>query len=308
MLASTKVSSALQDYITFSFGRNWGAYLAACFSEERVRIAQEWILRFLELPNLKGKTFLDVGSGSGLSSLAAFDAGAERILSFDVDPHSVEATRQVRGLRGNPPNWIVQQGSVLDDSFIAGLGTWDIVYSWGVLHHTGRMWDALSNAAPLIGPRGVLYIALYTTDPSSEFWAAVKRRYNHAGPLGKRLMEYAYVGRYLILPNLFWPWRIVQRVRDYKKGRGMAYLFDVRDWLGGYPFEHARIEDVLRFGQDRLGLRLANLTTGAACTEYLFSAPSDRWWGGSSQQGTVPAIADLVAGSPLGEASGSNQA
>jgi 2-polyprenyl-6-hydroxyphenyl methylase/3-demethylubiquinone-9 3-methyltransferase len=264
--------------VTFSFGKNWEAYLAKCFSEERVRISREWLLRFLELRDLKGMTFLDVGSGSGLSSLAAFDAGAERVLSFDIDPHSVATTTRARELRGSPANWDVLHGSVLDLPFLEGLGTWDIVYSWGVLHHTGRMWESIRNVASRVRPDGVFYTALYTTDPSSGHWTEVKKIYNAAGPFRKRMMEYGYVWRHLIRPNLFAPFRIRRTIREYKAGRGMDYMTDVRDWLGGYPFEHARIEQVLHFGQDDLGLRLVNLKTGEANTEYLFAAPGNRQW------------------------------
>jgi 2-polyprenyl-6-hydroxyphenyl methylase/3-demethylubiquinone-9 3-methyltransferase len=274
----TTTTAAPADPVTFSFGENWEGYLAGCFSEERLRIAKDWLLGFLELPDLKGKRFIDVGCGSGLSSLAAHDAGADRLFSFDVDPASVRATTRLRELRKNASHWDVANGSVLDPAYVAGLGTWDIVYSWGVLHHTGRMWDAVRNAATLVRPDGLFYIALYTTDHSSEFWKRIKLRYNRAGRLRKRYMEYAYVWHDLVKPNLFHPGRMRAKVRDYKTKRGMDYMHDVRDWLGGYPFEHARVEEVMRFGQDELGFRLVNLKTGEACTEYMFAAPDHPRW------------------------------
>ena len=91
-------------------------------------------------------TFLDVGCGSGLHSPAALTAGAKRIVSFDLDSDSVETSRRLWELVGKPKNWVICQGSILDHEFVTTLEPADIVYSWGVLHHTGDMWTALRYA------------------------------------------------------------------------------------------------------------------------------------------------------------------
>src|SRR5262245_33858198 len=130
--------------VRYGFGKNWAQFIDAHFDQERVDIAQQHLLAFLKLPDLAGKVFLDIGCGSGLHSLAAWRAGAREVISFDIDADSVQTTRQLRHWGGNPPNWCVRQGSVLDPEFLAGLPPADIVYSWGVLHHTGAMWDAVA--------------------------------------------------------------------------------------------------------------------------------------------------------------------
>ncbi len=115
--------------------------------------------------------------------MAAYDAGAALVHSFDYDETSVQTTERLRSLAGAPPNWKVERGDVLDVGYLEGLGLWDIVYSWGVLHHTGAMWKAIDNAAGRVGPNGQFFIALYSSNvvsPSAEFWLAVKRRYNAA--------------------------------------------------------------------------------------------------------------------------------
>lgn len=258
---------------TFEFGRNWQAFLAKCYSPERLEVSKHCLAAFLNPIDLRGKTFIDVGCGSGLSSLAAYDLGVQEILSFDLDPHSVDATLSLRKLRDDPANWTVLRGSALDEAFLKSLGQWDIVYSWGVLHHTGQMWNAVRNARTLLKPDGLFFIALYTTSPLSDYWIRIKKSYNRGGSLRKRLMEAHYVWRQLVAPNLAMPWRIARAVNDYKKSRGMDYMTDVRDWLGGWPYEDARIEEVWRFGVRDLGLSLVNLKTGEACTEYLFAGP-----------------------------------
>jgi 2-polyprenyl-6-hydroxyphenyl methylase/3-demethylubiquinone-9 3-methyltransferase len=256
---------------TFSFGENWSQYVDRQFSAERLRAHRECLLGFLSVADLRGKTLVDIGSGSGMLSLAAHDAGAERVVSFDFDPKSVEATERLRAMRGEPGNWSVSHGSALDPDFIASLGTFDVALSWGVLHHTGRMWDAVRLCSRLVAPGGSYFLALYTTDHASEFWTRQKRRYNAGGRLKKLYMDYSYTFHDLVRPNLLRPGRILHRLRDEAANRGMDYMTTVRDWLGGWPYEHARVEEVLNFCLHELGLQYVNLRTGEACTEYFFT-------------------------------------
>jgi SAM-dependent methyltransferase len=244
----------------FPFGKNWEDYVRSSFSDERVDLAKAHLRDFLEVEDLRGKYFLDIGCGSGIHSLAALLLGAERVVSFDVDEYSVKAAEMVRERRGRSFNWEILRGSVLDKDFLSRIEPANIAYSWGVLHHTGAMWPAIENAAGLMRtPDGLFYIALYTTDSSSDYWLEVKKKYNRSSNVGKRVMEYSYIVRRIILPDILVrrnPWK---RVREYKKSRGMSFMTDVRDWLGGYPFEHASIEEVLRFGRKSLGLELVNI-------------------------------------------------
>jgi SAM-dependent methyltransferase len=263
-----------QDNMRFGFGKNWAEFIDAHFNEERIQEAQDHLLRFLHLPSLEGRTFLDIGCGSGLHSLAALRAGAKRIVSFDYDPDSVRTTQHLRAFAGEPSHWTVQQGSVLDKIFMGTLEPADVVYSWGVLHHTGQMWQAIENAAQTMKPDGVFYIALYTTDvhldPTPEYWLRIKRTYNNAGAWKKRAMEWQYAWRATILPELRCGRNPLRTIRNYADSRGMSYWTDVRDWLGGYPMEFAGIEETKKFCRDRLGLEMLNISAGQANTEYLF--------------------------------------
>ena len=254
----------------FRFGKNWDLFIRRALSDERIRISREHILKFLELPDLAGKYFLDVGCGSGLSSRAALEAGAERVVSFDSDPDSVRTTERVRQMSGSPPHWTVLRGSILDEAFVASLEPADIVYAWGVLHHTGQMWKAIEYAAGLMREHGVFYVALYTRSSKSDYWVKVKKRYNSAQAFQKRLMELRYIVRHTFLPQLLHRKNPLRWIRNYESMRGMSYLTDLRDWLGGWPYEDAKIEDVLRFCRNKLNLELINISTGEANTEYLF--------------------------------------
>jgi len=265
------------DKLRFGFGKNWERYLKEHFSEERVQISKEHLLNFLKMDNLKGKYFLDVGCGSGLHSLAALRAGATRIVSFDYDPHSVLATQMLRKYAGNPEYWEVKQGSILDIEFVNSIDPADIVYAWGVLHHTGSMWQAEENAKCLMKKNSLLYIALYDDRPYFDlplcYWGEVKERYNSAGWFGKKRIEFWYVWGFYLQRKVTKIPHLIKQAREYKKSRGMDLYRDAVDWLGGWPFEYASVEEVKRFVSERLDLELINLATGQANAEYLFIYP-----------------------------------
>jgi 2-polyprenyl-6-hydroxyphenyl methylase/3-demethylubiquinone-9 3-methyltransferase len=264
------------DTMRFGFGKNWENYIRQHFSEERVEISRKHLLDFLQLPNLEGKYFLDVGCGSGLHSLAALRAGAARIVSFDFDPNAVRTTARLKAYAGNPSHWTVITGSILDDAFLKTIEPADIVYSWGVLHHTGEMWRAVENSVKLMKNDGLLYIALYTDDPyfghPKQYWVEVKKKYNRAGWLGRKRMELWYFWEFYLNRRLTALPELIRQSREYKKSRGMAMYTNAVDWLGGWPFEFASVKEVQQFGVGKLGLTLANLGTGQANAEYLFKA------------------------------------
>jgi len=258
----------------FAFGENWARFLAL-LDDQRIRDAEESLQSKLEVENLAGKSFLDVGSGSGLFSLAARRLGA-RVHSFDYDPRSVACTGELkRRYFLDDANWVVEEGSVLDQDYLACLGEFDVVYSWGVLHHTGAMWQALENVVPLVKERGQLFISIYNDQggPSAR-WLRVKRTYN-AMPETLRWL--------VLMPALarLWGKTTVRDIlrgkpfetwRNYgRRGRGMDAWHDVVDWVGGYPFEVAKPEEVFDFYRSR-GFILQRLKTcagGHGCNEYV---------------------------------------
>lgn len=163
----------------FQFGENWQRFLAV-LNEERLAEAERSLREMLRAPSLVGKSFLDVGSGSGLFSLAAVRLGASAVHSIDFDPTSVACTREVkRRLEPSAEDWTIERGNVLDDAEMAALGQWDIVYAWGVLHHTGDMRTAMENVAPLVAPTGRLFISIYNDQGlKSRLWRRVKQVFN----------------------------------------------------------------------------------------------------------------------------------
>lgn len=177
------MTSVLTDRIKtetrFEFGQNWRRFLTI-LNEERIQKAERSLKTMLGIDSLTGRTFLDVGSGSGLFSLAAMRLGASRVHSFDYDPESVACTQELkRRYYPDASCWTIERGSALDTEYLLGLAQWDTVYSWGVLHHTGNMWQALDNVATLVDREGILFISIYNDQGAlSRFWKRIKWFYN----------------------------------------------------------------------------------------------------------------------------------
>jgi 2-polyprenyl-6-hydroxyphenyl methylase/3-demethylubiquinone-9 3-methyltransferase len=259
----------------FAFGDNWRRFLDR-LDERRLAEAELSLKSLLALDDLRGLRFLDIGSGSGIFSLAARRLGA-RVRSFDYDQAAVECALILRQRYfAGDDQWTIGRGSVLDADFVSSLGTFDIVYSWGVLHHTGAMHRAIELAASRVKLGGLFAVALYRKTRFCFFWTREKRWYVDAAPWQQRAARSLFT--FLLRLALIVRRRnFKQYVANYHSVRGMDYETDVHDWMGGYPYESIGAAEVLEFMR-RLGFECIRSKTkpystgifGSGCDEYVF--------------------------------------
>ncbi|MFI9655246.1 class I SAM-dependent methyltransferase [Guyparkeria sp. GHLCS8-2] len=275
----SEVLKGQRDADRFGFGSNWARYLAL-IDAQRIAAAEQSLRDMLELESLEGLRFLDVGSGSGLFSLAARNLGAT-VHSFDYDEESVSCAQALREHYWPADRqWAIERGDALDEGYLGQIGTFDVVYSWGGVHHTGDMWRALGNVAPLVDGGGQLFVAIYNDQGrKTSTWKHVKKTYNKLPGRAKWLV---------LLPAFLRLWgpttirdigkgQPFRSWREKKQDRGMSPWVDVVDWVGGWPFEVARPEEIFLFYKEKVykekGLYLENLKTcggGLGCNESVF--------------------------------------
>ena len=265
----------------FEFGKNWSQFLRL-LNEDRIKLAEKSLLRLLEVDTLENKTFLDIGSGSGLYSLAARRLGA-RVHSFDYDSQSVSCTTELKS-RYFPEDgdWVIESGDALDQKYLKNLGKFDVVYSWGVLHHTGDMWSALHNASEMVQQNGFFYVSIYNDQggPSRRI-LRIKKIYNLI-PNG-----FKWIIWMPMLIKLWWRNTLRDLIKDGKlfstwrnyaqvEARGMSAFTDLIDWVGGLPFEVAKPEEIFDFFAERNFLlkRLKTCGGGLGCNEFVFKKSS----------------------------------
>lgn len=263
-----------QDEPHFDFGRNWADF-ARSVGERQVSVAMVELEQLVGR-SLAGKAVFDIGCGSGLVAVAAARLGAAHVLAIDVDEQAVFTSRTLLERFAPGASWEVRQDSVLNLKDDGG-PMFDVVHSWGVLHHTGRLREALRCAAGRVAPGGTFALALYRRSPVDRFWIAEKRFYMGAAAPVRGILRGVFKAAYLAGLTMIGR-SPFEYIRTYGAKRGMSWGHDVDDWLGGYPYEPIDIAEVTQILGD-LGLvsefvverpLQAYGLLGVPCHEYRF--------------------------------------
>jgi 2-polyprenyl-3-methyl-5-hydroxy-6-metoxy-1,4-benzoquinol methylase len=275
-VSSRSANEEIQLGERFRFGENWRKFLETV-DDERIAEAERSLREALNVSDLRGKRFLDAGCGSGLFSLAALRLGAS-VRSFDFDPSSTASTIEMRHrFGGNEPDWTISDGSALDADFMRHLGEFDVVYSWGVLHHTGDLDTALSNILIPLAPSGLLYIALYNDQGwRSRCWLRVKQLYcgSKVGRIAVLAVALPLFSAMAVASGIASSGRPWSRFSDFHRKRGMSIYHDWIDWLGGLPYEYASRDAIVdRFEAEGLTTVRVVPTSRWGCNEFVFAAP-----------------------------------
>lgn len=257
----------------FDFGKNWREY-SQKINEDRLRIAELSLTKFFHKEGIKGKTFIDIGCGSGLFSIAALRQGCKNLLAIDIDPICVSITKNNIKKYWNEPNWHCKVKSVFDLDKNE-IGEFDLVYSWGVLHHTGSMLEAIESASQLIDKEGKMLLGLYQKTILCPFWVLEKKIYHRSSSSTQKMIRELFYKLFSFL-SLFQYRHINKIIHKHKQKRGMDYFCDLHDWLGGYPYESISPKSFNDF-ISTIGLKIQKQSicnegfglTGSGVNEYL---------------------------------------
>ena len=263
----------------FGFGMNWRSYLAS-LNDEKIRQAEKSLLDLYNLDTLENMSFLDVGCGSGLFSLAAMRLKASKVYSFDLDTDCVDCARQLKSrFFPNAPAWVIEKGNVLDPEYLNGLGQFDLVYAWGVVHYTGDMWRALDLITTVVAPGGTLFVAIFDDAGFlSTIATAIKKIYNKL----PSFLKLPYIITLLpliegppVIKNILAKQPPFSHWSQYYLKRGMSRWHDIKMMVGGYPYEFAAIDLIFDFFKSR-NFTLQKLKCGrkGGNNQYVFKLDS----------------------------------
>jgi len=252
--------------IAFNFGENWRRFSENRLDNRKFEMALSSLEHLIGREKIKDSTFLDIGCGSGIFAIAASLIGAKRVIGIDISKESVEISLDNKK-RFSPESEIEFLHKSVFDKDILELGEFDIVYSWGVLHHTGQMWKAIDIASKLVAAHSLFVIAIYNKHWSSGMWKMIKRFYN----VSPKFIQW------FIIQIFYWiialaKFLVTRKNPFSEKRRGMNFYYNVIDWIGGYPYEYANREEIISH-LEKAGFKCLKFTkpiVPTGCNEFVF--------------------------------------
>ena len=141
-------------------------------SVERYRYEKyaPWMPRVMGFDQFRGSRLLEIGCGMG-TDLLQFARGGARCVGVDLTPRSVEITRHRFALYGVDGAFMLADGERLPFAS----GSFDVVYSNGVLHHTPDTAGAIREVHRVLRPGGTAKVMLYHRN-SLNYWVEIVLR------------------------------------------------------------------------------------------------------------------------------------
>ena len=137
--------------------------------EARKYLVEPHIPAFAEFGRWHGKRVLEVGCGIGTDSINFARAGAQ-LTAVDLSAESLRIARQRADVMGVADRIDFRQANAEELTSVVDDGPYDLVYSFGVIHHTPDPEAALAEMREVIAPGGTLKLMVYHRRSWKAFW------------------------------------------------------------------------------------------------------------------------------------------
>jgi 2-polyprenyl-3-methyl-5-hydroxy-6-metoxy-1,4-benzoquinol methylase len=137
--------------------------------EARKYLVEPHIPAFAEFERWRGKRVLEVGCGIGTDSINFARAGAE-LTAVDLSGASLAIARQRAEVTGVADRITFRQANAEELSSVVDDGPYDLIYSFGVIHHTPHPERALAQMRALAAPGSTLKLMIYHRWSWKVFW------------------------------------------------------------------------------------------------------------------------------------------
>jgi SAM-dependent methyltransferase len=189
--------------------------------EARKYFVEPHILKFADFPHWNGKRVLEIGCGIGTATISFLRAGAT-VTGADLSTESLALARQRAGVYGFTDKVAFFEADAERLSEFVTPEPYDLVYSFGVLHHTPHPERAIDQIRNYVIPGSTVKLMMYYTFSWKVFWAVLR--------YGK--------GR-------FWDWRrIIATYSEAQTGCPVTYTYTKRELAAILEARGFRVTDI----------------------------------------------------------------
>ncbi len=216
----------------------WTEYIPEYEASEK-----HWLL-FYSPEEVKGKTVLDAGCGTGVFSIIFARNGAAKVTGIDISPGSLGTARGLKEKFGLA-NAEFQQQDMLHLSFRDA--SFDIVWAWGTVHHTTDPLGAITELIRVLKPGGSLFLAIYKQTSVTWIHEIIRKTMIRTPRWSWNVL--AKAGAFMLTPVVF----LFKRRQKSRKGEKLSEL--ILDWYF-VPIRHYYTPEEIRVFLERKKFRI----------------------------------------------------